>query len=182
MGPAVSTDEVVRVGDLGGLGSVYSEGGVLITNSGERILKVGDGWDMDISSPWRKILPKIIFAGFEGRASSKLYVTTERVVLIREINTWREIKEEMSPLGIPAAAAKGGHLKQLKAVGGRQFCEIWPQKLRVVRMKRIDRRWSWLGLRVVGNDRMRYAITIYKTEGLDPETLSVIQSQFKSYG
>jgi len=94
------------VGDLGGLGSVYSEGGVLITNSGERILKVGDGWDIDITSPWRKIFPKIIFAGFEGRASSKLYVTTERVVLIREINTWREIKEEMSPLGIPAAAAK----------------------------------------------------------------------------
>ncbi len=180
MGPAVSNDEVVRVGDLGGLGSVYSEGGVLITNSGERILKVGDGWDIDITSPWRKIFPKIIFAGFEGRASSKLYVTTERVVLIREINTWREIKEEMSPLGIPAAAAKGVHLKQLKAAGSRQFCEIWPRKLRVMRMKRIDRRWSWLSLRVVGNDTTRYAITIYKTEGLDPETLSVIQSQFKS--
>ena len=73
MGPTVSNDEVVRVGDLGGLGSVYSEGGVLITNSGERILKVGDGWDIDITSPWRKIFPKIIFAGFEGRASSKLY-------------------------------------------------------------------------------------------------------------
>src|SRR5437879_7308269 len=143
MGPAVSNDEVVRVGDLGGLGSVYSEGGVLITNSGERILKVGDGWDMDISSPWRKILPEIIFAGFEGRASSKLYVTTERVVLIREINTWREIKEEMSPLGIPAAAAKGVDLKELKSVGGRQFCESYPRKLRVASVKRIALGRSW---------------------------------------
>src|SRR5947208_16022395 len=111
MGSAVFNDKVVRVGDLGGLGSVYSEGGVLITNSGERLLKVGDGWDMDISSPWRKILPKIVFAGFAGRASSKLYVTPERVVLIREINARRAIKEEISPLRIPAAAAKGVHLK-----------------------------------------------------------------------
>jgi len=179
MGSLVSNDEVVRVGDLSGLGSVYSEGGGLIANSGERILKVGDGWDIDISSPWRKILPKIVFAGFEGRASSRLYVTTQRVVLIREIDSWREIKEELSPLGMPAAAAKGIHLKQLKAAGGRQFCEIWPGQLRVVKMKRIDRRWSWLGLRVVGNDATRYAITIYKTEGFDPETLSVLQSQFK---
>jgi len=180
MSSAVLVDEVVHVGDLDGLGRVYSEGGGLITNPSETIIKIGEGWDVDISSPWRKVLPKIIFAGFEGKASSKLYVTSQRVVLVRDIDIWRELKEEMSPLGIPAAVAKEIHLKQLKAAGARQFCEIRPRNLRVLRMKRIDRRWSWLGLLALGNDGRRYAITIYKTEGFDSDTLSIIQSQFKS--
>src|SRR5437879_9951871 len=76
------------------------------------------------------------------------------------------------------AAAKEIHLKQLKSAGARQFCEIWPRNLRVTRMKRIDAKWSWLGLRLIGDDERRYAITIYKTDGLDPSTLSLIQSQF----
>lgn len=175
-----SRHPVVRVGDLDGLGRVYSEGGGLITKSGEEISKTAEGWDMDVASPWRKVLPKIIFAGFEGKASSKLYVTTERIVLVRDIDVLREVREELSPLGLPAAAAKEIHLKQLKAAGARQFCEIWPRNFRVVKMKRFDKRWSWLGLRLVGADSRRYAITIYKTEGLDPETLTLVQAQFKS--
>ena len=180
MSSAAAIDEVVHVGDLAGLGRVYSEEGALITNPGETILKVGEGWDMDVSSPWRKILPNIVFAGFEGKASSKLYVTTQRLVLVREIDTWRELKEEMSPLGIPTAAAKEVHLRGLKRAGIRQFCEIRPRDLRVVKIRRVDRRWSWLGLRAVGKNGRRYAITIYKTAGFDPDTLSIIQSQFKS--
>ena len=169
---------VVRVGDLDGLGIVYSEWGGLIEKSGETILKTAEGWDIDMSSPWRRVLPHAIFAGFEGKCVSKLYVTTDRIVLVREIDIWRELKEELSPLGVPTAAAKEIHLKQLKSAGARQFCEIWPRNLRVIRMKRIDAKWSWLGLRLIGSDERRYAVTIYKTDGLDPSTLSLIQSQF----
>src|SRR5712692_1871905 len=169
---------VVHSGDFDGLGTVYSEWGGLIQRSGEELLKTAEGWDVDVSSPWRKVLPKVVFAGFEGKSSSKLYVTSDRIVLVRDIDVWREIKEELSPLGVPAAAAKEVHLKRLKSGGARQFCEIWPRNLRVVRMKRLDRRWSWLGIRAVGTDARRYAITIFKTDGLDPETLTLIQSRF----
>lgn len=169
---------VVHAGDVDGLGKIYSESGELLTRPGEEILRTAAGWDMNVRSPWRKFLPKLIFAGFEGKASSRLYITTERIVLVREIDIWRELKEELSPLGLPAAAAKQVHLRRLKAAGGRQFCEIRPRDFRVVRMKRIDRRWSWLGLRLIGTDSRQYAITISKTDGLDPETLTVLQSQF----
>ena len=169
---------VVRTGDLDGLGKVYSEWGGLITKSGEEILKTFEGWDLDVSSPWRKVLPKTIFAGFGGKASSKLFVTTDRIVLVREIDVWRELKEELSPLGVPAAAAKEVHLRRLKSAGVRQFCEIWPRNFRVVKMKRIDKRWSSLDLRLVGIDGRRYEVIISKTDGLDPLTLTFIQSQF----
>ena len=169
---------VVRAGDLDGLGKVYSEWGGLITKSGEELLKTFEGWDLDVSSPWRKVLPKTIFAGFGGNASSKLFVTTDRIVLVREIDVWRELKEELSPLGVPAAAAKEVHLRRLKSAGVRQFCEIWPRNFRVVKMKRIDKRWSSLDLRLVGIDGRRYEIIISKTDGLDPLTLTFIQSQF----
>ena len=86
------TDPVIRVGDLDGLGSVYSDSGSLIARTGERVLKTTQGWDIDISTPWRKVLPKILFAGFSGKASSKLYVTTDRIVLVRAIDVWREVK------------------------------------------------------------------------------------------
>jgi hypothetical protein len=171
---------VVRAGDLDGLGKVYSEWGGLITKSGEEILNTFQGWDIDVSSPWRKVLPKVIFPGFQGKASSKLFVTTDRLVLVREIDVWRELKEELSPLGIPAAAAKEIHLRRLKSAGARQFCEIWPRNFRVVKIKRIDKRWSSLDLRLLGIDGRRYEVIISKTDGLDPVTLTFIQSQFTS--
>jgi hypothetical protein len=168
----------VRVGDLDGLGKIYSVAGDLIPAQGEKILALSHGWDANVSSPWRRVLPKVIFAGFGGKASSKLFVTTERVVLIREIDVWRELKEELSPLGIPTAAAKEVRLKQLKASGTRQFCEIWPRNFRVVKMKKLDRGRSWLDLRLLGNDGRQYEIILWKTDGLDTETLSLIQSRF----
>src|SRR5438132_5309559 len=169
---------IVRVGDVGGLGKVYSEWGGLITESGEEILKTVEGWDLDIISPWRRILPKTVFAGFGGAASSKLYVTTDRIVLVRDIDVWREVKEELSPLGLPAATAKEVHLRRLRSVGARHFCEIWPRRLRVVKAKRIERRWSTLDLRLVASDGRRYQVIISKTDGLDPDTLTLVQSQF----
>jgi len=172
------TDPVIRVGDLDGLGSVYSDSGNLIARTDERVLKTTQGWDIDVSTPWRKVLPKILFAGFSGKASSKLYVTTDRIVLVRDIDVWREVKEELSPLGLPAATAKEVHLRRLRTAGARQFCEIWPRRLRVVKAKRIERRWSTLDLRLVASDGRRYQVIISKTDGLDPDTLTLVQSQF----
>lgn len=178
MEPANHSQPVVRAGDLDGLGRVYSEEGHLITHSGENILKAVKGWDLDVISPWRRILPKTIFSGFGGKTSSTLYVTTERIVLVRDIDVWREVKGELTPLGLPTAAAKEILLKRLKSAGARQFCEIWPGKLRVVKKKRRERRWSWLELHLLGTDGNQYAITLWKTDGLDRETLALIQSQF----
>lgn len=169
---------VVRVGDLDGLGRVYSESGGLIAKDGEDVLGMADNWEANVRSPWRTVLPRIVFAGFGGRVSSKLYVTTERIVLVREIDVWRELKGELSPLGLPAAAAKEFHLKKLKAAGARQYCEIWPQNFRVAKVKRTDRRSSSLDLRLVGTDGQQYAITLWKIGGLDLEILDLIQSRF----
>src|SRR5688572_5466185 len=122
-----NTHPVVRAGDLDGLGSVYSESGQLIAGSDEQILGTAEDWEVNVRSPWRTVLPRFVFMGFGGKVSSRLYVTTERIVLVRDIDVWREVKGELTPLGLPAAAAKEIHLKNLKSAGARQSCEIWPR-------------------------------------------------------
>jgi hypothetical protein len=178
MEPKNPAAPLVSVGDMDGLGRVYSEWGGLIVRSGEEILRTAEGWDANVSSPWRRVLPKILFEGLPGKASSKLYVTTQRIVLVREIDVWRQVKGELTPLGLPAAAAKEIHLKELKAAGVRQYCELRPQGLNAVKTKRIERRSSWLDLRLIGTDGRQYAITLWKTDGLDPEMLALIESRF----
>jgi hypothetical protein len=169
---------IVSVGDLDGLARIYSEAGGLITESGEEILRVSTGWDANVSSPWRRFLPKIMFPGFGGQASSKLFVTNKRIVLVRDIDPWRELKGELTPLGLPTAAAKEARLKKLKSLGARQYCEIRPRNLRVAKQKSLDRPRSWVSLRLVGNDGKQYAVTLWKTDGPDQETRSLIESQF----
>ena len=169
---------IVRTGDLDGLGRVYSDTGGLITESGEEILKATTGWDVNVSSPWRRILPKIMFSGFGGQASSKLFVTNKRIVLVRDIDPWRELKGELTPLGLPTAAAKEARLKKLKSLGARQYCEMHPHDLRVVKQRSLDRPRSWMSLRLVGTDGKQYAVTLWKTDGPDQETRALIESQF----
>ncbi len=178
MGSADRADPLVRAGDLDGLKRVYSDAGGLITESDEEVLAVASGWDAEVCSPWRRFLPKIIFAGFGGLASSRLFVTTKRLVLVRDIDTWRELKGELTPLGLPTAAAKEARLKHLKSLGVRQYCEFRPQDFRVVKKRSFDRRRSWIDLRLVGNDGKQYAVTIWKTDGPDQKTRTLIESQF----
>ncbi len=169
---------VVRVGDLDGLSRIYSQAGGLITEAGEEILRVTTGWDANVSSPWRRFLPKIMFSGFGGLASSKLFVTNKRIVLVRDIDSWRELKGELTPLGVPTAAAKEARLKKLKSLGARQYCEIRARNLRIVKQRSLDRPRSWVSLRLIGTDGKQYAITLWKTDGPDQETRTLIESQF----
>ena len=179
MEPGGNAHPIVRVGDLDGLARIYSEAGGLIPESGEEILKVTTGWDANVSSPWRRFLPKIMFPGFGGRASSKLFVTNKRIVLVRDIDPWRELKGELTPLGLPTAAAKEARLRKAKSLGARQYCEIRPRNLRVVKRRSVDRPRSWVSLRLIGTDGKQYAVTLWKTDGPDQDTRALLESQFR---
>src|SRR5437867_10485010 len=154
----------VRAGDLDGLRRIYSETSGLITKSDEEILKAVTGWDVNVQSPWRKFLPKFVFMGFEGRTSSKLFVTNKRIVLVRDIDPWRELKGELTPLGIPTAAAKEAKLKKLKSLGARQYCEIRPADLRIVKEKRCDRPQAGVNLHHVAVNGTLQGSTLGRTD------------------
>ncbi len=169
----------VRYGDTGGRGSVYDSSGELLRLPGESYLGIGEGWDMNVRSPWRKLIPKILFMGFNGKAKSRLYVTTRRIVLIREIDTWRQLVGEMTPLGIPTAIAEEAELKSLKKAGIRQFCEVQTAMLKRASSRRHLKRGSRIDLMLIGDDGIEYAVSFWKTDGKDASLLSLIESRFE---
>ncbi len=112
-------------------------------------------------------------------ARSTLYITTERIVLVREIDEWRELSGELTPLGLPTAAAKEQRLKSIKKAGAREFCQIRPNALAIVTCKEFVKRQCMLDLKLTGLDGRQYAILFWKTDGKDPETLGKIHSRFE---
>ncbi len=173
-----SAGVAVRAGDISGRATVYTVGGTLILYQGEQIQRTASGWDMNVSTPWRKILPKVVFLGYNTKATSTLYITSLRIVLIREIDSWREAASDMTVLGMPTAIAKEVRLKQLKAAGIRQFCELFPEDLRVAKSRRSTRHGSWLGLLLEDSKGARFAISFWKTDGEDSQVLDSIETRF----
>src|SRR2546426_755213 len=43
-----------------------------------------------------------------------------------------------------------------------------------------DRRQSWIDLHLIGTDGKQYAVTLWKTDGPDQDTRTLIESQFRS--
>lgn len=179
MRASAQSPKPVNAGTREGRGSLYDSKGNLLGRPGESYLEVAAGWDIDVYSPWRRLFPKAIFMGFSSRVVSKLYITTDRIVLIREIDPWRETSGEMSPLGIPNAVARQSELNRLKQAGLREFCEIYPHSLRLVSSRRYVKRGSMVDMRLVGEDGRQYAISFWKTDGRDDKILSLIEAQFR---
>lgn len=173
-----SAQFAVRAGDREGLGVIYDSSGRLIPITAEAQLAVLTNWDLDVISPWRRVMPKTIFAGFHGKSSSSLYITSERLVLVRKIDDWREVSEQLTPLGLPNAAAREAELRWLREGGIRQFCEIFPSRLHRVSMKRYRRQQSMLDMRLLGDDGRKYGILLWKTDGKDEKAVDLIGSRF----
>lgn len=169
----------VHAGDVDGRGRVYDQMGLLVYRPGEANLGVAVGWEMNVRSPWRRVLPRILFMGFNGKSDSKLYVTTLRIVLIREIEEWRELAGEMTVLGTPTAVAKEARLKQLRNAGARQYCEIQQGHMRLVSIRKFSRHGSRLDLQLLGNDNQEYAVSFWKSDGRDDRTLALLESRFR---
>lgn len=178
MGAKRSASRIVLAGDAAGRGNVYTSNGDAILADGESTLRMAENWDMDVISPWRRVLPRTIFAGFNGKATSRLYITTRRILLLRQVDSWREAKGDMTPLGMPNAIAKKAELDHLRAGGAWEFCEIHPAELRIVEERKRTKPNSWLSMKLIGTDSNQYAIMIWKTDGVDDQTLSQIRAQF----
>lgn len=170
----------VWAGDKDGCGFVYDSSGRLVGLPGESFLQIGEAWDMNVRSPWRRLMPGILFMGFNGKADSRLYVTTSRIVLIREIDIWRQLGGEMTPLGMPNAIAAEAELRKLKLAGIRQFCVVRVASLGRVSSRKYVKHGSRLDLALISNEGVEYAISFWKTDGRDDEMLRLIESQFKS--
>ncbi len=179
MTPSPRSEGAIRSGDVDGRSWLYNQFGELLPELDEKILKVATGWDVTATTPWRRLLPSTIFLGFNKPTTSRLYITSHRVVLIRDIDPWRQVAGDMTPLGIPNAAATKVQLDRLKAEGIRQYCEIRTASLKLVRVKRSAKPGAWIGLRLIASNGTKYAVSLWKTDGEDRDTSSLIESLFQ---
>src|SRR5947207_8386500 len=144
----------IRAGDADGLGQVYSEFGGLILGPTETVLAERKGWDLAAYGSWRSFFPKPIFHPLAGSPSGTLHLTSERLIYLRNIDAWKEVKPLLTPLGIPAAAEKESDVSKRKWVAGRQYCEILLTHLRV--LVRTRKPWQ-IRIRLLSGDR-RYGL------------------------
>ncbi len=180
MSPEPSSSSIIHAGDVEGRTTVYGPDGELKIHPGESVLAVASGWDLTAQTPWRWLLPQVMFLGKGRPVSSQLYVTTARIVLIRDIDPLREVRGELTPLGMPNAVSTGIALRNLRTAGVRQFCEIQCGSLRLMRIRRSRKLGASVELRLIGSDGKRYSISFWKTVGEDPRTAALIESRFRT--
>jgi len=159
-----SAESAIRSGDVDGLGRIYSEFGGPILHSQEVVLAERGGCDLAAYGSWRLFFPKRIFHPLPGKPSGTIHVTSDRVIFLRPIDVWKEVKPLLTPLGLPTAAEKEAKLNRLKAIGARQYCEIFRSKLRLVHVRRKS---GLLHMRLTSTEGGRYEVFFY-TDRDDP--------------
>ena len=164
----------IRAGNLDGLGSVYSDSGGLMPADSERLLRSRGGCELAVFNSWRVLGTKAVFSAMPAPFTGKLFVTDRRLVFIREIDVWKEVKPLMTPFGIPAGLARDSKLGAIKARGGRQYCEMLTSDLRLHRARH---RKKSTDMYLEGSDGRRYEVYLY-TDVKDPEFYAFVEGRF----
>ena len=170
----VESGFIIHAGDIDGLGRVYSDLGTLISSPGEKVLRVRSGCDAHVTRSWRNFFAKTIFSGAPGKPDGQLHVTTQRLVLIREIDVWQQVKPLLTPLGFPAAAEKEAQMKELKARGGREYCEVPTSDLGLARAKEKE---TLLILYLIASSGQKYRMIVY-TDASEPGFFAFLRARF----
>jgi hypothetical protein len=169
----------IRIGDKDGVGSVYSTFGGILLRPGEEVLHQVADCDMHVQTPWRNWFPKTLFQMLSKKSPSQLYITTRRIVFLRKVNVWLEVKGDLYSLGLPTAMAKEQRLKQLELENARQFVEIRPDRLKLAKVRR---RRLGIDLFLEGDDGVRYLVAFVSDDKKDLSTFSLIESRFRQTG
>ena len=165
----------VRAGDVEGLGRVYSEFGGPILGPHETLLAQRNKCDVAVFGSWRIFFPKEIFYPLPGNPSGTLHVTSERLIFLRDIDLWKEVKPLLTPLSLPTAAEKQSRMKKLKATGARQYCEVFPMQLQLVN---VMRKPGLLRFRVKTKVGGRYQLLVY-TDKDDPSFFDLLENTMR---
>jgi len=164
----------VYCGDVDGMGRVYSENGNLILLPQERLIGQRANCDLAAYGSWRILFPKSIFRSQPGTPSGTLFVTSGRLVFIRNIDVWKQVKPLLTPLGLPAAAEKEAALSKKKSVGARQYCEILLAPVWVIQL----RRKSWqMRIRLLSGER-RYELFV-RSDKDDPGFFDLLEGRLR---
>ena len=170
-----SADSPISAGSIDGLGRIYSEFGGPILRSQENVLAQLKGVDMAAYGSWRIFFPRRLFHPLPGTPSGTMYVTSQRLIFLRGIDVWKEVKPLLTPLGLPAAAEKESVLQKLKAKGALQYCEILPSQLQLTRVKRKP---MLLHLRLLSRVGGKFEMFVY-TDREDPDFFNLLEDTMR---
>ncbi len=112
----------MRVGNIGGLGSVYDHNGNPILHENEDIVR-------EISED------NILVLKGEGRLRSKtlldttkergtLYLTDRRLIFLRRPDEWKKFYTYGNPFGMDVAFSEASYARELEKAGGMEYLEL----------------------------------------------------------
>ena len=167
---------MIRAGDVDGLGRLYSEFGGPMFQAHETVLAQRQGCDVAAYGSWRIFFPRRLFYPLPGNPSGTLHLTSERLIFIRNIDIWKEVKPLLTPLGVPTAVERESKLKGMKAIGARQYCEVSYSGHKLIRVKRKP---GLLHLRFMTRDNRKYELFVY-TDKDDPAFFDLIERTLRA--
>lgn len=173
-----SNRAAVRGGDISGLRSVYTDDGTLILHGGEQLLGTWRDCDIAAFAAWRPFFARPVFHAYPGRTESRLYITTRRIVLLRKIDIWKEVKPLLTPLGVGDAVSEQSRLSRTVALHGREFCEVLTNRLMI---KRFRERRTILLMKLIDMDGAKYTIAFY-SPAPDAALFRAIEGRFQPLG
>jgi hypothetical protein len=172
------TNSPIRGGDIDGRGRVYSEFGSPILNLQETILAQRENCEVSAYRSWRTLFPGRIFHPLPGKPAGTIYLTSERLIFLRPIDVWKEVKPLLTPLGLPTAVEKESTLRGLQARGARQYCEVVLPQLHLADAKR--KPW-YLRCRLIAKHGGRFSLFM-RTDRDDPVFLELVERTIRHAG
>lgn len=123
----------MKVGDIDGVDTIYTENGELILRPNEKNLySESNSHALDVNTNW-KPWGKCVYDSNAG--DGNFYITDQRLVHIRKPNPWKAAKGDATLLGLPRAIAKYMRTKDLENLNVCEYCEIEYNDIKKYRAK-----------------------------------------------
>jgi len=170
----------LTAGDIDGLNRIYSSVGALVTLPNERVLAVWPGFDMAVFSGWSIFTSKCLVDSGPSPPYGRLYSTSARIVMMREVDIQKEIRPLLTEHGISGAERLADRLASLASRHGRYYAELWPAHLRLMKTKRLL--WGKVkqfNLNLLSDDGARFQVFVNATAEHLPH-LTELAGRFRS--
>lgn len=123
----------MRVGDIGGLGSIYDEAGNIILKDEEKVVLESPQDNLLVIKGKSRLFGKTLLDMTKERGT--LYLTDRRIVFLRKPDPWLKLRTYGNAFGLGTAAAEAMKARDILRHQGMQFLEVYYSEIKSFKSK-----------------------------------------------